>query len=200
MTGHSLEPVLRAATGADLVELEELIATSAHGLSVGYYSAEQVASLLRFVFGADTQLISDGTYYVCESDGRLVAGGGWSKRRTLYGGDQMKEADDPLLDPATEPARIRAFFVHPDWARRGLGRRLFAACADAAHAAGFRTLALVATLPGEPLYEALGFLMSERFTIHLPDGVDVPVSHMSMALEPALAAGAGSHPNKGSNR
>jgi len=173
---------LRRATAADAPGIEDLIAISARGLSTGYYTPNQVESLLRFVFGADSQLIVDGTYYVCESGGDLVASGGWSKRRTLFGGDQMREAEDPLLDPAREAARIRAFFVHPAWARQGLGRRLFEACAEAARAAGFCTLALVATLPGEPLYQALGFQITERFSLRLPDGVEVPVSHMTRAL------------------
>jgi GNAT superfamily N-acetyltransferase len=116
---------LRAACTHDLPAIEALIARSARALSAGFYTEAQVASLLRHVFGVDTQLVRDGTYYVIEttSDG-LAAAGGWSRRRTLYGGDRMKQADDPLLDPDRDPARIRAFFVHPAWARRGLGRQL----------------------------------------------------------------------------
>ncbi|MGH7525857.1 MAG: GNAT family N-acetyltransferase [Gemmatimonadales bacterium] len=176
-------PQLRRATPADLPGIEALIARSSRGLSAGYYTPEQIGSLLRFVFGADSQLITDGTYFVCEAGDGLVAAGGWSKRRTLFGGDQMKGADDPLLNPDREAARIRAFFVRPDRARQGLGRRLFEECAAAARAAGFRELALVATLPGEPLYQALGFHITERFSLQLPDGVEVPVSHMTRALE-----------------
>jgi GNAT superfamily N-acetyltransferase len=141
-----------------------------------------VAALLRYVFGADSQLVRDGTFYVCEADGgALVGAGGWSRRATLYGGDRMKAAEDPPLDPATDPARIRAFFVDPGWARQGLGRRLFAECLAAARTAGFRTLALVATLPGEPLYRALGFVLDERFALRLPDGTEVPVARMTRA-------------------
>jgi GNAT superfamily N-acetyltransferase len=173
---------LRPAVTADLPEIEALIERSARSLSVGFYTPAQVESLLRYVFGADTQLIADGTYYVCESDGTLAAAGGWSRRRTLYGGDQAKQGDDLLLDPDRDPARIRAFFVDPDWARQGLGRRLHEACASAAAQAGFRSMALVATLPGEPLYRALGFTVTERFSLELPDGVNVPVCHMSRAL------------------
>jgi|RhiMetdeSRZDD1v2_1073273.scaffolds.fasta_scaffold1397578_1 GNAT superfamily N-acetyltransferase len=182
---------LRAACTHDLPAIEALIARSARELSVGFYTEAQVASLLRHVFGADTQLIRDGTYYVVEaaSDG-LVAAGGWSRRRTLYGGDRMKQGDDPSLDPGREPARIRAFFVHPDWARRGLGRRLYDRCESAALAAGFRQLALVATLPGEPLYRALGFELDERFTLTLPDGIEVPVARMSRPIDLATPAGA----------
>src|SRR5205085_5395002 len=114
-------------------------------------------SALVNVFGVDTQLIIDGTYYVAELDGRVVGGGGWSKRKTLYGGDQTKAAEDPLLDPETEPARIRAFFIHPDYARRGIGGRIIETCEQAAREAGFTSIELAATLPGEPLYKAFGY-------------------------------------------
>jgi GNAT superfamily N-acetyltransferase len=176
---------LRPATPADVPPLRGLIEQSVRGLSDGYYTPAQVESALRYVFGPDTQLIADGTYYVVETDtGGLVAAGGWSRRQTLYGGDQMKSADDPLLDPATQPARIRAFFVHPTWARRGLGRRLFDRCAADAAAAGFRSLELMATLPGEPLYRALGFVPRERVERVLPDGQTLPVVRMTRELLP----------------
>ena len=171
---------LRLARLEDLPAIEALIARSAQELSAGYYTTAQVAALLRYVFGADTQLIRDGTYFVCEAEGGvLVAVGGWSRRGTLFGADRLKASEDPLLDPATEAARIRAFFVDPGWARQGLGRRLFAECQAAARSAGFRTLALVATRPGEPLYRALGFELTERFALRLPDGTEVPVARMS---------------------
>jgi len=173
---------VRPATRADVPEIEELIARSARALSGGYYTPSQVESLLRHVFGTDTQLIHDGTYSVAVREGRLVGAGGWSRRRTLFGGDQMKDREDPLLNPQTEPARIRAFFVHPGEARQGVGRRLFDECRGAVAAAGFGTLTLVATLPGEPLYQALGFKVTERFQLHLPDGVKVPVARMSRGV------------------
>lgn len=173
---------VRPATRADVPVIEELIARSARALSDGYYAPTQVESLLRFVFGTDTQLIQDGTYFVAERDGHLVGAGGWSRRRTLFGGDRMKDREDPLLDPHAEPARIRAFFVDPGVARQGVGRRLFDECRSAAAAAGFSTLTLVATLPGEPLYQALGFEVTERFQLQLPDGVDVPVARMSRGV------------------
>jgi len=179
---------LRPATPADLGAIGRLIEASARGLSAGYYTPEQVDSLLRFVFGTDTQLIRDGTYYVVEGGGDLVAAGGWSRRRTLFGGDQMKDREDPLLDPAQEPARIRAFFVHPGAARQGHGRRLYDECAKAAVAGGFRSFTLVATLPGEPLYRALGFEVIERFALHLPDDVSVPVARMTRVLAPPVSA------------
>src|SRR5262245_30314693 len=180
---------LRLATSADVPRLHELIERSVRELSVGYYSAAQIESSLRHVFGPDTQLIEDQTYFVIEGPaGELVASGGWS-RQTLYGGDQMKSAADPLLDPATQPARIRAFFVHPDWARRGLARQLFEQCAAEAARAGFRVLELGATLPGEPLYRALGFVLVERTEAKLPDGEVLPILHMRYELPAPRAQG-----------
>jgi GNAT superfamily N-acetyltransferase len=174
---------LRLATPEDIPALRGLIEQSVRALSVGYYAGPQIESALRYVFGPDTQLIADRTYYVMESaEGELVAAGGWSRRRTLYGGDQMKGAEDPLLEPTTEAARIRAFFVHPAWTRQGLGRQLFDRCAEDAARAGFRSLELVATLPGEPLYRALGFAQLERTVAPLPDGQVLPVVHMTRPL------------------
>jgi|SRR5262245_54526739 len=165
-------PELRLATPADVPALRRLIEASVRGLSVGYYAEDQIESALRNVFGPDSQLIADGTYYVMTDDtGELIAAGGWGRRRTLHGGDQMKGDDDPLLDPATDAARIRAFFVHPARARRGLARQLYERCAAEAYAAGFRALELMATLPGEPLYRALGFEPRERSVASLPDGL-----------------------------
>ena len=162
---------LRLATATDIPALHRLIERSVRGLSTGFYSPAQIENALTHVFGPDTQLIADGTYFVIPAPGGLAAAGGWSKRRTLYGGDQTKRGDDPLLDPASEPARIRAFFVDPDWARRGLGRQLYQHCAEAAAQAGFTELELMATLPGVPLYHALGFVERERTTA--TDGLPV---------------------------
>jgi GNAT superfamily N-acetyltransferase len=174
---------LRCATPDDVPALRDLITNSARGLSAGFYTPAQVEALVTHVFGVDTQLIADGTYYVIEApDGALAAAGGWSRRETLYGGDQMKGAADPLLDPATRPARIRAFFVEPAWARRGLGRQLFDACAEAARRAGFGALELMATLPGEPLYRALGFEPAERVQTTLSNGVVIPLVRMGRPL------------------
>jgi len=177
---------LRAAEEEDIPALQKLIAASVRELSRGFYTAEQAESGLRYVFGVDSQLIADRSYYVIEDDtgGGLLAAGGWSRRRTLYGGDQMKGSDDPLLDPETESARIRAFFVAPYAARRGLGRRLYDECAAAARRAGFRGLELVATMPGVPLYRALGFEMGEAYAVALPDGVSLPVARMYRRLDP----------------
>jgi GNAT superfamily N-acetyltransferase len=148
-----------------------------------------VEAAVAHVFGVDTQLIADGTYYVIDAPDGPAAAGGWSARRTLYGGDQLKGAEDPRLDPATDPARIRAFFVHPRWARRGLARQLYAACARAAWDAGFRRFELMATRPGEPLYAALGFDVVERLTMQLPGGIELPLARMGRAIEPPIAAG-----------
>lgn len=174
---------LRPATPTDIPALDALIAESARGLSVGYYTPEEIESLIRHVFGTDTRLIADGTYYVIESGAGLAAAGGWSRRRTLYGGDRTRGRNDAPLDPAREPARIRAFFVHPAYARRGLGRRLLERCVADAREAGFRTLALLATLPGEPLYRALGFEVTRRVTIDLPDGRSVEASEMERRID-----------------
>ena len=178
---------LRIATMQDVPALNALIATSARELSAGFYTPQQTEALLTHVFGVDTQLVADGTYFVVEGtdsiDG-LVAAGGWSARRTLYGGDKAKSAEDPRLDPAADPARIRAFFIHPRWARRGLGRRLYAECESAARAAQFRSFELMATLPGEPFYAALGFTVIERLTVQLAGEVAVPLVAMQRPIDP----------------
>lgn len=173
---------LRLATAADIPALDALIAASVRELSVGYYTPEQIESGLRFVFGVDSQLIADDTYYLIDGPHGPVACGGWSRRQTLYGGDQHKPGNDPLLDPEQSPARIRAFFVDPAWARRGLATRLLDACAAAAAAAGFRALELAATLPGVPLYIALGFAAHERDDVPLPDGVRLPIVRMTRLI------------------
>jgi GNAT superfamily N-acetyltransferase len=166
----------------DVPVLEALIRDSVQGLSAPFYTARQAESALRHVFGVDTQLILDQTYYVVELHGAAVAAGGWSARRTLYGGDQRKEDVDPMLDPSRDAARIRAFFVHPGQARRGLGRMLFERCRDAADAAGFGALELMATLPGVPLYRALGFVEQEHLAVPLPDGETLPCVRMARPL------------------
>ncbi len=175
-------PELRPAEHADIPELQDLIARSGRELSVGYYTTEQADAITRHVFGVDTQLIEDQTYFAIEEGGRIVACGGWSKRRTLFGGDQAKHGPDPLLDPASEPARIRAFFVDPAMARRGLGRQLMDACIAAAQGAGFHALELAATMPGVPLYIASGFRNLEQFEIELPGDIHVPLARMGMSL------------------
>ena len=122
-----------------------------------FYDARQTASAEIYVADLDTVLIEDGTYYVHEAGGEIVACGGWSRRNRLHAGAGDADDDDRLLDPRTEPARVRAMFVRGDWTRRGLGRAILESCERAARAEGFTTLALMATLPGEPLYRACGF-------------------------------------------
>ncbi|HEV7990743.1 MAG TPA: GNAT family N-acetyltransferase [Gemmatimonadaceae bacterium] len=180
----SLHPELtvRPATRGDVDALELLIERSVRALSIGHYSATQIESALRFVFGVDTRLVDHGCYLVVEHQGQIVAAGGWSRWRTLFGGDRFDDRDDDPLDPAREAARIRAFFVHPDWTRRGLARLLFGVCTRAARAAGFHSLELMATLPGEPLYTALGFHADARTAITLPDGVELPLVRMSRSI------------------
>jgi GNAT superfamily N-acetyltransferase len=172
---------LRPATDADLPVLRTLIGDSVRGLSAGHYSPEVIEASLVHVFGVDTQLLADRTYFVIESDGHLVAAGGWSARRTLFGGDQHKSGADTRLDPASEAARIRAFFVHPDHVRRGLARRIYERCAAEAAAAGFRRLALAATLPGVALYEALGFVAHDPIDVPMPGGLVLRCIHMELS-------------------
>ncbi len=172
---------LRTANMADVAALEALIARSGLGLSQGFYTEEQAAALTEHVYGVDTQLIHDGTYFVVERDGVPVAAGGWSCRTTLYGADRAKETADPLLDPATQPGRIRAFFVDPAFPRQGLATMLLRRCESAAIAAGFKELEMAATMPGVPFYRAAGYDSSEAFTI-APGGVDVPLARMRKAL------------------
>jgi N-acetylglutamate synthase-like GNAT family acetyltransferase len=162
---------IRRATAGDVAALNALIARSGRDLSRGYYTDAEIESALRYVFGVDSALIHDGTYFVVEDAGTLLGCGGWSRRRTLYGGDQRPVGADELLDPARDAARIRAFFVAPEAARRGVGRALLAACVDAARAAGFRSLELMATLPGVPFYRAQGFAEVEPVEDTLPDGI-----------------------------
>ena len=173
---------IRLAAVEDIEALERLIEASVRALSQGYYSPAQIESALKYVFGVDTQLVADGTYFVVEADGQPAGCGGWSKRKNLYGGDKVKTEADDLLDPNTEPSRIRAFFVHPDFARRGIGRLLLDACETAARQAGFKSLELAATLPGEPLYAACGYHVIERLEAELPDGVKVPITRMGKPL------------------
>lgn len=168
---------------ADVPALQELIAASVRSLSIGFYTPRQIEAAIAAVFGVDTQLIADSTYYLLDSPSGAVAIGGWSFRRTLYGGDQIKGAEDPELDPRTEAARIRAFFVRPDFARRGLARRLYNECARAARMRGFRTFELMSTLPGVPLYTALGFSPAEHLALPLGSTVELPLVRMTRPID-----------------
>jgi GNAT superfamily N-acetyltransferase len=181
------KPTLRTATPADLGAIRVLIAASVRGLQ-HEYSESQRERALASVFTPDTQLIADQTYFVLEdSDDTIVACGGWSWRRTLYGGDHHQESRDAArLDPATDAAKIRAFFVHPLWTRRGLGARLLEACERAAWDAGFRRCEMGATLSGVPLYERHGYRRVAEILVDLPGGERLPVVRMEKVLASPL--------------
>jgi len=164
---------LRKATLEDRPALERLIAESARGLSRPDYSEAQIEAALGAAFGVDSELIRDGTYFVAEADGRIVGCGGWSRRATLFGSDAQPGRRSELLDPARDPARIRAFFVHPESARRGIGRAILERCETEARAHGFRSAQLLATLPGERFYRALGYSGAERTEHRLRSGVTI---------------------------
>ena len=181
----SAAALVRKAGPHEVAALTDLLRASVLGLGAVEYSPRQLASALTHIFGVDTRLIEDGTYFVVEEEGRTVACGGWSRRRTLYGGDQFAGRSDEWLDPATDPARIRAFFVHPDRARRGYGRLLLEFCEAAARAEGFESMELMATLSGVPLYERCGYSRLESVEIELPDGVRFPLIRMSKRLHPS---------------
>jgi GNAT superfamily N-acetyltransferase len=168
----------------DVEALSELIPAATRQLSKGFYTPAQIERAVGHVYGVDRQLIKDGTYFVAEIDNQIAGCGGWSKRKTMFGGDNtgFKEQSDDLLDPAHEPARIRAFFVHPNFARRGVGRAILATCEHAARDAGFARLELVATLPGEPLYTSCGYHRIEPLEIPIPDGSILPAIKMGKTL------------------
>ena len=174
---------LRIATPHDTTALSQLISDSARQLSRGFYSESETEAAIRYVFGVDTALVNDGTYYVAELDGNLAGCGGWSRRNTLYGGDQRPVGTDAYLDPAKDAARIRAFFVSPSAARKGVGRAVLRQCTEAACRAGFRSLTLMATLPGVPFYAALGFHADEDVVDQLPDGTLLKFVRMSKRID-----------------
>jgi GNAT superfamily N-acetyltransferase len=157
-------------------------------LQQGFLDDAQVRAS-HAIMGIDTQLIDDGTYFVVESNGQIAGCGGWSRRRTLYGGNHSAIRDSALLDPATEPARIRAMYTHPSFTRRGIGRLILSLCAAAAAAEGFAQLELMATLAGRPLYAAAGFEAIED-VVEAPEGVAIPLVRMGKLLDkPAYAPG-----------
>ena len=168
-------------------ELRRLIEASVLGLQAGDYSPAQLERALQGVYGVDTQLIADGTYFVVEAPGgnaatTIVGCGGWSRRKTLYGGDQWAQREDALLDPARDAAKIRAFFVHPNWARRGIGGLILEACEAAAREAGFRRLEMGATLTGVPFYRAKGYVEVEQAEVPLGDGATLPIVRMAKEI------------------
>ena len=184
---------LRLAVPTDIPVLRELIDASVRGLQAEDYTAAQIEGALKTVFGVDSQLIADGTYIVAEApldgveraDGKdsktkavIVGCGGWSKRKTLYGSDQWTGRKDELLDPRRDAAKIRAFFIHPDWARRGIGSMILEACEAAAKAAGFTRYEMGATLTGAKLFGVKGYVAVKPIEIPLVNGERLPVIHM----------------------
>ena len=178
----SLKWPLRLAREADAPALEALIPLSVRTLQAPCYSPAQMEAALGPVFGVDRQLIRDGTYFVAEANGELIACGGWSYRRTLFGGDDQPDRVADRLDPVSDAARIRAFFVHPAWARRGLGRVLLARCEGEAREHGFAAAELMATLPGRRLYLASGYVEGEPRSISLDAGESIVFVPMHKVL------------------
>lgn len=173
---------LRKATVGDVPRMREVIEASVRGLQARDYSPAQIEGALKSVYGVDSQLIADGTYFVAEdvSTGTpiIVGCGGWSKRKTLYGGDQFAGREDSLLDPARDAAKIRAFFVHPEWARRGIGSMILEACENAAVDAGFSRLEMGSTLTGVAFYRAKGYREIEDQQAQLGNGEVLPIVRM----------------------
>jgi GNAT superfamily N-acetyltransferase len=204
--------LLRPATPADIPRLREIIQASVRTLQAADYTPAQLEGALESVYGVDTQLIADGTYFAVlhiddptppagfvaavfrppsqppatpapPASHSIVACGGWSKRKTLYGGDQFAQREDSLLDPARDAAKIRAFFVHPQFARRGLGTLILAACEDAARAAGFSRLEMGSTLTGVPFYRAHGYAALENLQVPLSNGEMLPIVRMAKEIK-----------------
>lgn len=174
--------IIRQATFEDREAMQQLIAASARLLSRQHYNDAQIEAAIATVFGVDTTLIEDGTYFVAEIDGVFVGCGGWSRRKTLFGGDQYSSRDVGYIDPQSEPAKIRAFFIHPDHARKGIARAILARCEEEARAHGFRELELAATLPGVEFYKSCGFSERGTFDLDLVEGVKLELVPMRKEL------------------
>ena len=174
----SAEFHLRLATEDDVPALHALIEASVRGLQANDYTRAQMEGALGTVLGLDSQLIADRTYFVAEADNELAGCGGWSKRKTLFGADRGPGRAPDLLDPATDAAKVRAIFVHPAFARRGLGSLILATVEDAAWAAGFRKFEMGSTLTGVPLYRLKGYVEVERIAVPLWNGEALPVVKM----------------------
>jgi GNAT superfamily N-acetyltransferase len=170
----------RLARRDDLDALRALMEAAISELQMPFLDARQIASS-RTIMGLDTQLVDDGTYFVVHADGEICGCGGWSRRATLYGGDQSPGRSAALLDPAADAARVRAMYTHPRHTRKGVGRLILSLCEDAARAEGFRTVELMATLAGEPLYRACGYEPLERI-VDERGGVGVPLVRMRKRL------------------
>jgi len=166
---------IRKAVFADQTEIEKLIAESVRGLSREDYDARQIELSIKTVFGVDTELIADETYFVAETkDGKIVGCGGWSKRKTLYGASvYSRSRDSELLNPETDAAKIRAFFIHPDFARKGIGKAILERCETEAKAHGFKSAEMMATLPGVKLYAVCGYVGDEKVNVPVGENVDI---------------------------
>ena len=173
---------VRKATLADREAISRLIAASARGLSRDHYSDTQIEMAIASVFGVDTDLIQDGTYFVADQEGTLIGCGGWSRRKALYGGDKFSNREAGMLDPAADPARIRSFFVHPEHARKGVARAMLSVCEQQAKAHDFKALELMSTLPGIEFYEANGYSRIGNFDLDLADGVKIEFVPMRKQL------------------
>jgi len=182
---------IRRAVHEDIPVLRVLIEASVRGLQAEDYTPAQIEGALKTVYGVDSQLIADGTYFVAEAEAsentapEIVGCGGWSKRKTLFGGDHWSGRQDALLDPRQDAAKIRAFFVHPAWARRGVGSMILEACETAARSAGFTRLEMGATLSGVPFYKAKGYEALENLDVPLGDGESMTVVRMAKKVERA---------------
>lgn len=167
--------ILRYAAFNDQPEIEKLIAESVRGLSKDVYNEQQIEHSIKTVFGVDTELISDKTYFVAETiDGKIAGCGGWSKRKTLYGASVYSHSrDSELLNPEVDPAKIRAFFIHPDFARQGIGTAILGKCENEAKSHGFTSAEMMATLPGVKLYKVRGYEGDEKVEVPLDDNLNI---------------------------
>ncbi len=175
---------IRKATLEDKSAIEVLIAESVRGLSRNVYNERQIELSIKSVFGVDTELITDETYFVVETENKIVGCGGWSKRKTLYGASIYSQSrNSGLLDPQTDAAKIRAFFIHPDFARKGIGRLILETCEAKAKAHGFRAAEMMATLPGVKLYAVCGYRGDEEINVPVGENVDIICVKMRKDLE-----------------
>jgi GNAT superfamily N-acetyltransferase len=174
--------VIRRATEADVPALHTLIEASVRGLQAGDYTPAEIEGALGHALGLDSQLVADGTYFIAEVAGEMVASGGWSYRATLCGSDGMAGREPARLDPARDAAKIRAIFVHPEWARKGLGTLMLGHCEEQARAAGFTRLEMGSTLTGVPLYRLRGYVEREKIMIPLPNGEMLAVIRMTKSF------------------
>jgi GNAT superfamily N-acetyltransferase len=185
-----MDLTIRIAVPDDIPALHALIALSVRALQANDYTQAQMDGALGTVFGVDSQLIADETFFIAETPHRepgepemlLVGCGGWSKRKTLCGSDAWEGREDTLLDPCLDAAKIRAFFIHPDWARRGIGSRILETCENAAVDAGFTRFEMGATLTGVPLYLSKGYTAVESRTVPLVNGEMLPIVFMEKRL------------------